>query len=532
MCYWIIERKMSLQVLSKLIQKSNISQCRWQHYSRTCISIITESNGPSRYHQRTGTFCSTQHGASRSIHIGGNLDPVPTPVITSWKSFSSFSEKSFLMTDETVSDLRRFLNEVGTDPKEARFWLKHFATVEEQQAFAVFQIDPELFCHPQQLEILSSSLSFLHRNKMKPVIVCGPRIKHGTTLSQDDFQKLKTKTALDMTVFTSLLESHGVQARPLFVGSGVIKAKALEGTKYSGEIMDIDSDIVQWCLLTQHIPVISSLGETTDGQILSLDLWSVTRQLSQILKPLKVMKINLNGGFVNNIDQVVANVNLPVDLESNDKKSWLNKDILHKTQDIYELLCKLPSESSVVITSVNNLLKELFTHRGSGTFFKITEPIQRYRTLDGMDMDRFTALFNKSFKKNLKPEYFEEIEDKIDRIYLSKSYNAGAVILRDEETNIPYLCKLGVSAKAQGEGTSELLWDTIRQDYQQLFWRSRIDNFINSWYFKKCEGSWTNSKWTVFWYGVTDPSISTVLINTAMNKEPSFQTPSDSKASA
>lgn len=46
----------------------------------------------------------------------------------------------------------------------------------------------------------------------------------------------------------------------------------------------------------------------------------------------------------------------------------------------------------------------------------------------------------------------------------------------------PYLDKFVVSSSKQGQGTSHILWECIRQDLGKLFWRSRATNRINPWY--------------------------------------------------
>lgn len=57
-----------------------------------------------------------------------------------------------------------------------------------------------------------------------------------------------------------------------------------------------------------------------------------------------------------------------------------------------------------------------------------------------------------------------------------------------------------------------MLWDEIKKKHGGLFWRSKISNPINSWYFKRAQGSWQTDKWIVFWYGIKDPNFSEVLV--------------------
>jgi acetylglutamate kinase len=36
----------------------------------------------------------------------------------------------------------------------------------------------------------------------------------------------------------------------------------------------------------------------------------------------------------------------------------------------------------------------------------------------------------------------------------------------------------------------------------RFFWRARIDNEVNPWYFARSDGAFKNEKWVVFWCGI------------------------------
>ncbi|XP_052830155.1 N-acetylglutamate synthase, mitochondrial [Octopus bimaculoides] len=423
---------------------------------------------------------------------------------------------------EMNTDLRRFLSEVGTDPKEARYWLKQFVIGESIRPFAVVQVDPEVFCEKAQLEAFASCISFLHRNSMRPVVILGTDFNENETMKTEDFKISRAKMLGDCIILTSMLELFGTNTRPFFSGSNIVEAVQSSSNSVFGKVSAINSDPIKWCLHSKHVPIIPAVGETPSGQILAVDLWNVTEEISKALQPLKVMKINLKGGFLDEEGHVIPNINLPVDLETVAEKPWYTPEIKSRISRISDLLYQLPSHSSVVITSVDKMLQELFTHRGSGTFFKITEPIHRYHHLEQVDQTRLHNLLLKAFGRNLKDGYFEMIQNQLHTLYLSEDYSAAAIILHENSTDVPYLDKFAVSQKAQGEGTGEMLWACVRQDFKQLFWRSRGDNPINPWYFKKSEGSWSNGKWTVFWYGIQYHNTSSLLIDVALEKESSF----------
>ncbi|KAK3519919.1 hypothetical protein QTP70_007303 [Hemibagrus guttatus] len=165
--------------------------------------------------------------------------------------------------------------------------------------------------------------------------------------------------------------------------------------------------------------------------------------------------------------------------------------------------------------------------------FKNGDPIHKYSSLDGIDMDRLLDLINKSFGKTLKEDYITSIKDRLHSIYLSEGYSAAAIITSEPVSSgtALYLDKFVVSDSKQGQGTSQILWEYIRQDLSKLFWRSRASNRINPWYFKHCDGSFVNGRWIVFWFGLSDIRESYELVEYAKQLPDSFCQNSESDAS-
>lgn len=65
---------------------------------------------------------------------------------------------------------------------------------------------------------------------------------------------------------------------------------------------------------------------------------------------------------------------------------------------------------------------------------------------------------------------------------MTSSYHAAAIITMEPVNGgTPYLDKFVVRSSKQGQGTSQILWECIKQDLGKLFWRSRATNWINPW---------------------------------------------------
>eukprot|EP00794_Sanderia_malayensis_P017633 gene17633-19387_t len=404
-------------------------------------------------------------------------------------------------------DVQRFLEEIGTDGKEARFWLKVFRHKDAYpgQAFAVLQVCSSVFKRPHMLNKLGSSLAFLQRNGLSCILV------HGGNDDMFDSESL-SEQAMQLC---DVLESQGATTRPLINCSGVLKS---DGSK---DHLEVNASPLVWCLQSGNIPILSSLAQTEDGRIVHVCPIKATDTLAASFQPSKVMYLNSIGGLLNERGRIIEQMNMPVDYLSVSKEPWCDDKLFNRIESINNLLGKLPFTSSAVITSADTVLNELFTHKGSGTIFKKREALDIYKDYENIDVPRLVDLIERTFGKRLTNDYIEKIRNKLLAAYITESYSAAAIITTEEHMPVvPYLDKFAVSLQNQGLGAGDVLWERIKQDFPKLFWRSRGSNRINPWYFSRSEGSWTSNNYTVFWYGVNDPTISHEIVNFA-NKHPS-----------
>uniref|UniRef100_A0A8C7XAG1 N-acetylglutamate synthase n=1 Tax=Oryzias sinensis TaxID=183150 RepID=A0A8C7XAG1_9TELE len=264
----------------------------------------------------------------------------------------------------------------------------------------------------------------------------------------------------------------------------VFKVSPAEILRNDRPYIDVVTSLLQWSLDSGMIPLICPVGRDTRGCSVILDQTEVTAAVSRALQPHKVMFLNHSGGLRSPGRKVLDTVCLPADLPRLSTASCLSEAERRKVTTITKILNQLPAESSAVITSADTLLSELFSHRGSGTLFKIRSwlGLCRYSSLVGIDVQRLLALINKSFDKTLKEDYFDSLQGRLRAIYLSEGYNAAAIITMEPVNGgTPYLDKFVVSSSKQGQGMSHILWECIRHDQGKLFWRSKAANKINPW---------------------------------------------------
>ncbi|KAF7653324.1 hypothetical protein LDENG_00084680 [Lucifuga dentata] len=433
-------------------------------------------------------------------------------------------------------DVKAFLNEMGGDPREARYWLTQFqkATSAQTPAFAVLEVDSSMFNSREMVQSLAFALSFLQRMDMKVVVVMGwSKLEE---VEPDDCEARSRRSGQLVgrcQLLTEALHQHSANVLPFFSAESFLLLQEVPHGSSALPSVAVNTSLLQWGLDCGAVPLVCPVGRDGRGCSVMLDPVEVTAAISRALQPHKVMFLNSSGGLRSHKHKVWGTVSLPGDLPGLTTAAWLSAAERHRVAAIARLLNQLPTDSSAVITSASTLLTELFSHRGSGTLFKNGDPIHRFCSLEGINVERLLALINRSFHKTLRPDYTDSLKGRLHSIYLSEGYNAAAIITTEPvNSGTSYLDKFVVSSSKQGQGTSQILWECIRQDLGKLFWRSRATNRINPWYFKHCDGSFASGAWTVFWFGLTDIRDSYELVEYAKKLPDAFHNSSTSQSSA
>ena len=120
--------------------------------------------------------------------------------------------------------------------------------------------------------------------------------------------------------------------------------------------------------------------------------------------------------------------------------------------------------------------------------------------LEPLDLARLRALIESGFGRRLTPDYFERTE--LHRAYVSENYRAALILTQRRRLRVPR--QVRGADDAQGEGLGRAVWQVMREENPQLFWRSRHDNPVNPFYYAESDGCYKEAKWKVFWYGMRD----------------------------
>jgi len=415
------------------------------------------------------------------------------------------------MTDMRNTIVRLLSNMASA--KEIQQYLKRFSQVDAAR-FAVVKVGGAVL--RDDIDALVSSLAFLQQVGLTPIVVHGAGPQLDAQMREAGIEKrtinnLRFTDAPVLNVvrrvmreenlkLVEALQAQGVRATS--IQSGVFEAEYLDRDTYAlvGKVTRVDTDGIQAAIKVGSIPVIASLAETGEGQIVNVNADWAANELIKTLQPYKIVFLTGTGGLLDEHGNVIDSINLSTEYEHLIAQPWLNGGMQVKIEQIKDLLDGLPLSSSVSITRPAELAKELFTHRGSGTLVRRGERVLSVDAWDGLDLVRLRGLIESAFGRILAPDYFERT--RLQRAYVSENYRA-AVILTAENAGT-YLDKFAVLDDAQGEGLGRAVWQVMRDENPRLFWRSRRGNPVNAFYWNECDGGIKQPNWKVFWYGIND----------------------------
>lgn len=415
------------------------------------------------------------------------------------------------MTDLRTTIVRLLSNMASA--KEIQQYLKRFSQLDAAR-FAVVKVGGAVL--RDQLDALVSSLSFLQQVGLTPIVVhgAGPQLDAEMQAAGIEKRSVDNLRFTDPAVLSVVrrvmrqenlrlveaLQAEGVRATS--IQSGVFECALLDADRYGlvGRVARLDLEGVHAAIKVGSIPVIASLGETADGQIVNVNADWAANELIKALQPYKIVFLTGTGGLLDGEGRVIDSINLTTEYEHLLAQPWIHGGMRVKLEQVKDLLDALPPASSVSITRPEELAKELFTHKGSGTLVRRGERVLRATSWEELDLSRLRTLVESAFGRRLLPDYFERT--RLLRAYVSENYRA-AVILTEEDGET-YLDKFAVLDEAQGEGLGRAVWQVMREETPRLFWRSRRGNPVNAFYFAECDGCIKQPRWKVFWYGIDD----------------------------
>jgi len=430
----------------------------------------------------------------------------------------------------TRDTLAKLLTNLGSK-KEVEQYLKQYCSVDSQR-FALIKVGGSAL--DEQIDTVGSSVAFLHQVGLTPIVVHGaaahvdraladagiktPRIDEIRCVSPDAFDIVRRVLQRENLALVDALAANGCDARPI-VGD-VFEVEPIDVNRYGlrGRVVGVDDTSILAAIRAGKLPVITCLGSTRHGQLLSISSDEAATALAVRFEPHKIIFLTSTGGLFDEEQQVISAINLTEDYERLMAQPWVSGGMRRKLRHIDALLEKLP-HTTVSITAPEKLARELFTHRGAGTLVSRGERVNTYESFDALDREKLQNLLESCFGRRLTPGYFERKQ--CHRVYVTEDYRGAAILTR--EAGLVYLDKFAVTRKAQGEGLGGSVWQCMRRENPKIFWRSQTVNPVNGWYFQQSDGSYRTPKWTVFWCGMDGFEEITRSVQTALEMPASLK---------
>jgi acetylglutamate kinase len=395
---------------------------------------------------------------------------------------------------------------------EAQYYLDQYKD-DKQVKFAVVKVGGNVIA--TQLEELAQSLSLITHLGLIPIVLhgAGTQIDAETSKQNVPVQKLDGLRVTDdktikliqpiiKNVHQQLLDAlaqHDIKTKSIF--NNVFSCDYLDKDKYGhvGKIKQVKLDEINQAIKDKQVPVLSCLGTDDEGNVLNINADIAIRKLVWESKPAKVIFVTPTGGMLDENDQLISAIQLHNQYDNLMQQPWLHSGMKLKIQQIYQLLKPMPRKLSVSITAASELGKELFTHKGKGTFICMGENINHHQLIGSAVKLKLISLLENTFGKKLKQDFFDEIE--LKSIFISESGQAVALVTQGHDGKA-YLNKFAVTPQAQGQGLGKAIWQQMLSVYPQIYWRSRNTNKINMWYYKQADCSYKQDNWIVFSCGI------------------------------
>ncbi|DBA02517.1 TPA: hypothetical protein N0F65_010989 [Lagenidium giganteum] len=281
----------------------------------------------------------------------------------------------------TPQDVTTKLLEIVKSERDVQEYLRVYGAPGVRRT-TVIKIGGEVI--ENELDTLVKSLIFLRDAGLFPIIVHGagpqmnaelakagiePQYVKGNRVTDKDTLAIAKKIFLKANRrLVDALVAAGAPARP--ITSGVFEAtlKDLNVYKYVGEVTKIWDENIESAIALGEIPVLSCLGESSDGQTLNINADVAARELALTLQPLKTIFINAKGGWIEDDGTKLKDIIMARDFDKMAARDYTGRQgTLLKLNEINALLQGLPATSSVALTSASALSREILSSCSAGT---------------------------------------------------------------------------------------------------------------------------------------------------------------------
>ncbi|KAF2465989.1 bifunctional acetylglutamate kinase/N-acetyl-gamma-glutamyl-phosphate reductase [Lindgomyces ingoldianus] len=430
---------------------------------------------------------------------------------------------------DATSMRNAFLSLLGSvsSRREIDQYLAQFRSVSSQQ-FAVVKVGGAILT--DHIDTLCMALQHLYAMGLYPIIVHGagpqmnkilldsgvePEFIDGIRVTDKKTLGIARKLFLEanMDLVLKLRQDWGIPARP--ITAGVLQADYLdkEKWKYVGDITKVHSRPIVDALRAKELPILCSMAETEDGQILNVNADVVAGALARSLEPLKIVYLSEKGGLFNgDTGKLISTINLDEEYDTLLQQPWVKYGTKLKIVEVKKLLDDLPRTSSVAIIHPQYLEKELFTHTGGGTLIRKGESIQtvtKYEDFEDIRTLRDALLRDREgldsgdvidrFLNNLKNRPFEAFFD-------DSMGAVGIVYPPTAESGFAQLSTFTTTKDAFLTNVADNIFERMKKKYPKMYWTVETQDENLGWFKEKADGTLRREKEVFCFWGPADPT--------------------------
>ncbi|KAF2005217.1 bifunctional acetylglutamate kinase/N-acetyl-gamma-glutamyl-phosphate reductase [Amniculicola lignicola CBS 123094] len=422
-----------------------------------------------------------------------------------------------------------FLSLLGSvsSRREIDQYLAQFRSVSSQQ-FAVVKVGGAILT--DHVDTLCMALQHLYAMGLYPIIVHGagpqmnkllldagvePEFIDGIRVTDKKTLGIARKLFLEanMDLVLKLRQDWGIPARP--VTAGVLQAEYLdkEKWKYVGNITNVNSRPIIDALKAKELPILCSMAETEDGQILNVNADVAAGALARSLEPLKIVYLSEKGGLFNgDTGKLISTINLDEEYDGLLQQPWVKFGTKLKIVEVKKLLDDLPRTSSVAIIHPQYLEKELFTHTGGGTLIRKGESLQTVSKFE--DFEDIRTLRNALLRDRESLDSGDVIDRYLNNLkihpfeaFFDDSMGAvGIVYPPAKEGDFAQLSTFTTTKDAFLTNVADNIFERMKKKYPKMYWTVETSDENLGWFKEKADGTLRREKEVFCFWGSADPT--------------------------
>ncbi|KAF2135978.1 uncharacterized protein K452DRAFT_322721 [Aplosporella prunicola CBS 121167] len=419
--------------------------------------------------------------------------------------------------------IMKILKDVGSK-REIQQYLAQFSSVQSQQ-FAVIKVGGAILT--DHLDALCTALRNLTTMGLYPVIVHGagpqlnklieaagvePEFEEGIRVTDAKTLGIARKLFLEENMkLVSALWAEGVRARP--ITAGVLTADYLDKEKWKlvGQITQVNPKPIEAAIEAKELPVLTSMAETEEGQVLNVNADVAAGELARALEPLKIVYLSEKGGLWNaSTNEMISSINLDEEYDHLMAQPWVKHGTKLKIKEMKKLLDDLPKSSSVAIIHPSFLEKELFTDSGAGTLIRRGDKLQTASQITEFpDLAKLKEVLIRD-RKGLDAEavvdrYIQSLSKRPFKAYFDEKMEALAIVHPPSESSkTAHLATFTVTKPGWLTNLAGNIFTHLQSDFPRLMWTVDTHDENLPWFSERADGTLRHSDEVLFWHGITD----------------------------